>query len=328
MLPPPGAIAAGGLYTATEFDVTGARRAAAVAGRDGPRGGPRRPPQRRRRAADVGGHPGLPRPLRLRLRHRLRVGAGRRVPDEPPGSQIRGVTRLRAAQARRPAEYTVHPYRPVIDRRQGPRRHRAAGPGGGAAADARLPAAGRPGVRRTRPRPRLRCRRLPCAARQAPGRHPLPEAAAVGGRGERDGGRDRVDDAVDAHPWLPRATCDASCVRAGGAPTGSRPCVARARRACGPRCALLLLPALPLLAIPMPGRSHIQRGYCRLMLRCLGVRITVSGRPDSQPARRARGQRPRVLGRHLRDRRGACRARSSPSAELISWPGLGIAGAR
>jgi 1-acyl-sn-glycerol-3-phosphate acyltransferase len=43
--------------------------------------------------------------------------------------------------------------------------------------------------------------------------------------------------------------------------------------------ALLLLSATPLLAIPVPGRSHIQRGYCRLMLRCLGVRITVSGGP-------------------------------------------------
>ena len=67
--------------------------------------------------------------------------------------------------------------------------------------------------------------------------------------------------------------------------------------------AVILLSAVPLLAIPMPGRSHIQRGYCRLMLRALGVRITVSGGPDSQPARRARGQRPRVVGRHLLDRR-------------------------
>ena len=44
-------------------------------------------------------------------------------------------------------------------------------------------------------------------------------------------------------------------------------------------CALVLLPALPLLAVPLPGRSRIQRVYCRMMLRCLGVRITVSGGP-------------------------------------------------
>lgn len=31
--------------------------------------------------------------------------------------------------------------------------------------------------------------------------------------------------------------------------------------------------------MPLPGRSHLQRVYCRLMLRCLGVRITVSGGP-------------------------------------------------
>ena len=48
---------------------------------------------------------------------------------------------------------------------------------------------------------------------------------------------------------------------------------------CASRCAVLLLPALPLLAVPLPGRSHVQRGYCRLVLRCLGVRITVSGGP-------------------------------------------------
>ena len=43
--------------------------------------------------------------------------------------------------------------------------------------------------------------------------------------------------------------------------------------------ALLLAPGLPLLAVPLPGRTHVQRRYCRLMLRCFGVRITVSGNP-------------------------------------------------
>jgi 1-acyl-sn-glycerol-3-phosphate acyltransferase len=43
--------------------------------------------------------------------------------------------------------------------------------------------------------------------------------------------------------------------------------------------ALLLAPALPLLAVPLPGWSLAKRGYCRLVLRCLGVRITVSGGP-------------------------------------------------
>ena len=53
----------------------GAGCAAAVARGDGTRGRSRRSPQRRGRAADVGRHPGLPRPMRLRLCHRLRVGS-------------------------------------------------------------------------------------------------------------------------------------------------------------------------------------------------------------------------------------------------------------
>jgi 1-acyl-sn-glycerol-3-phosphate acyltransferase len=80
------------------------------------------------------------------------------------------------------------------------------------------------------------------------------------------------------HSWLPRASCDVTCVHAGTAAAG-RPVVVALRTAVRASCALLLLPALPLLAMPMPGRSHIQRGYCRLVMRCLGVRITVSGGP-------------------------------------------------
>ena len=78
------------------------------------------------------------------------------------------------------------------------------------------------------------------------------------------------------HPWLPRASCDANCVRAGEV---GPPAAVAVRGTLRALCALCLLPALPVLAVPMPGRSHIQRGYCRLVLRCLGVRITVSGGP-------------------------------------------------
>ncbi|BBZ14692.1 1-acyl-sn-glycerol-3-phosphate acyltransferase [Mycobacterium branderi] len=42
---------------------------------------------------------------------------------------------------------------------------------------------------------------------------------------------------------------------------------------------LSLVPALPLLAVPLPGRSWAQRAYCRLVLRCFGVRIAVTGGP-------------------------------------------------
>jgi 1-acyl-sn-glycerol-3-phosphate acyltransferase len=79
------------------------------------------------------------------------------------------------------------------------------------------------------------------------------------------------------NPWLPRASCGAHCI--GVDANASRRSVVALRttgRAC---CALLLFAAVPLLAVPLPGRSRIQRSYCRLMLRCLGVRITVSGGP-------------------------------------------------
>jgi 1-acyl-sn-glycerol-3-phosphate acyltransferase len=79
-------------------------------------------------------------------------------------------------------------------------------------------------------------------------------------------------------PWVPRASCDSSCIRS-DASHASRPSVVALRTSVRVACALTLFLALPLLAVPLPGRSKIQRIYCRLMLRCIGVRITVSGGP-------------------------------------------------
>lgn len=79
------------------------------------------------------------------------------------------------------------------------------------------------------------------------------------------------------NPWLPRASCGAHCI--GADAHASRRSVVAVRTTGRVLCALLLFAAVPLLAVPLPGRSRIQRGYCRLMLRCLGVRITVSGGP-------------------------------------------------
>ncbi|MEE3750422.1 lysophospholipid acyltransferase family protein [Mycobacterium intracellulare] len=76
------------------------------------------------------------------------------------------------------------------------------------------------------------------------------------------------------HAWLPRASCDAGCVGAGDA-VGARPL----RVALRVLLALLLAPGLPLLAVPLPGRTRVQRLYCRSVLRCFGVRIAVSGNP-------------------------------------------------
>jgi len=124
------------------------------------------------------------------------------------------------------------------------------------------------------------------------------------------------------HSWVPRATCDASCITAGAATSG-QPLVVAVRIAVRATFAMLLLSATPLLAIPMPGRSHVQRGYCRLMLRCLGVRITVSG----GPIRNLEGVL--VVSGHVSwvdifAIGSVMPGRFVAKSELINWPGLGM----
>jgi 1-acyl-sn-glycerol-3-phosphate acyltransferase len=80
------------------------------------------------------------------------------------------------------------------------------------------------------------------------------------------------------NPWFPKASCDASCIHVDPSYTSHRAVIA-ARTVARIVCALLLFTCVPLLAVPMPGKSKVQRVYCRSMLRCLGVRITVSGGP-------------------------------------------------
>jgi len=80
------------------------------------------------------------------------------------------------------------------------------------------------------------------------------------------------------HAWLPRANCDVDCLRAGGAEASRRVIVAlRVARRIG--LLMLFAPALPLLAGVLPGWSKARQLYCRLLLWCLGVRITLSGGP-------------------------------------------------
>jgi 1-acyl-sn-glycerol-3-phosphate acyltransferase len=84
--------------------------------------------------------------------------------------------------------------------------------------------------------------------------------------------------AVIGHSWLPRTTCDSGCVGL-RAVTESRLRTAL-RVTLRLVLALLLAPGLPLLALPLPGQTHVQRIYCRLVLRCcFGIRIVVSGSP-------------------------------------------------
>ncbi|MBZ4582469.1 lysophospholipid acyltransferase family protein [Mycobacterium avium] len=80
------------------------------------------------------------------------------------------------------------------------------------------------------------------------------------------------------HSWLPRASCDARCVAA-GRPAAERRLRVVVRVTLRLLLAVLLAPGWPLLAVPLPGRTRVQRIYCWLVLRCFGVRITVSGNP-------------------------------------------------
>ncbi|KAA8964826.1 1-acyl-sn-glycerol-3-phosphate acyltransferase [Mycobacterium sp.] len=81
-----------------------------------------------------------------------------------------------------------------------------------------------------------------------------------------------------AHPWLPQTPCDAGCIAEGAPPTARRE-VAALRVVLRATMVVMLATALPVLALPFPGRPVAQRVYCRLLLRCVGVRIRLSGTP-------------------------------------------------
>jgi 1-acyl-sn-glycerol-3-phosphate acyltransferase len=80
------------------------------------------------------------------------------------------------------------------------------------------------------------------------------------------------------HPWLPRADCDHSCVRLEPVRVWGW-AVRLMRGTVRAGLVVALLPAIPLLAVPQPGQARVIRMYCRLVLRCMGVRITKSGGP-------------------------------------------------
>lgn len=121
--------------------------------------------------------------------------------------------------------------------------------------------------------------------------------------------------------WIPESTCDHTCVRVD--PVGTwlrflRICRATYRTL----FVVLLLPLMPVLAVPMPGQGTVQRVYCRLILRSLGVRITKSG----GPIRNLSGVL--VVSRHVSwldvFTIGALMPGSFVTkAELMDWPGVG-----
>lgn len=124
------------------------------------------------------------------------------------------------------------------------------------------------------------------------------------------------------YSWVPKASCDASCVTANAADTGHRVLVAL-RVIVRATFAVLLLMSAPLLALPTPGRTHVQRRYCRLMLRCLGVRIALSG----GPIRNLQGVL--VVSRHVSwvdifTIGSVLPGRFVAKSEVIDLPGLGV----
>lgn len=125
------------------------------------------------------------------------------------------------------------------------------------------------------------------------------------------------------HAWLPRTSCTEACVRSALGDSGHRTVATlrATRRILG---TLLLLTALPLLALPLPGHVQAKRLYCRAVLHSLGVRITLSG----GPLRNLRGML--VVANHVSwvdvFAVGAVLPGSFVArADLIDWPGVGLA---
>lgn len=117
-----------------------------------------------------------------------------------------------------------------------------------------------------------------------------------------------------AHPWAPRGFCTPACVH--GAVERVPIAVVALRLA----LAVLLVPVLPLLAMPIPAR--LQRGCCRLLLRCFGVRVRITG----GPVRNLRGIL--VVSAHVSWLDVFVVGAVSPGtfvarADLISWPAVG-----
>ena len=317
MLPPAGAIAAGSLYTATEFDVQALdslRPSLVEMGRAVVRA------DHRNGAVVLLMWAGILAYLdhcdydyvtgAYRCRSRA-TGA--------PGSQVRGVRDFVSRRHAAPAEYTVYPYRPVVlDGRTLDEIAPPARPG--------IPPLMRGYLRlgaqvcgEPAHDPGLRRRGLPGPAGQAPGRHPLPDTAAVGVGRQASWSASMTR---RAHPWLPRATCGADCVRAGSLPTGPAAVggAAHHRAGCCWRCCCCR-PCRCWRSRCRAGRicSAATAGWCCAAWACgspcRAARFATCG-ACWWSAAMCPGWTSSRSGR-------CCRARSSPSAELISWPALG-----
>jgi 1-acyl-sn-glycerol-3-phosphate acyltransferase len=126
------------------------------------------------------------------------------------------------------------------------------------------------------------------------------------------------------HAWLPRTSCDEGCVEAGDVPAVLRSWLRAIRALRRITLTAILLIVLPLLAVPLPRRVGIQRHYCRLVLRSLGIRIVLC----SNPVRNLPGVL--VVSNHVSWTDvfaiGAVLPGSFVArADLIEWPAIGLA---
>ena len=129
--------------------------------------------------------------------------------------------------------------------------------------------------------------------------------------------------AVDEHAWFPRTSCTEACVESGLGQRDHR-LIEAMRAARRVTFAAILLAMLPMLAVSMPGRLRIQRVYCRLILLCIGVRITLAG----DPVRNLRGML--VVSNHVSWVDVFAIGAVLPGtfvarADLLGWPGVGLA---
>lgn len=116
--------------------------------------------------------------------------------------------------------------------------------------------------------------------------------------------------------WTPRAFCTTACVHGGAQQLPPAGVVLRLAMV------ILLAPVLPLLALPLPGRIRFQRGCCRLVLRCFGVRVITTG----APVRNLRGMlvvSPHMSWLDVFVVGAVCPGVFVARADLISWPGIG-----
>jgi 1-acyl-sn-glycerol-3-phosphate acyltransferase len=123
------------------------------------------------------------------------------------------------------------------------------------------------------------------------------------------------------HPWVPVAPCDQSCVR--DDPVGFVGRIARILRGTGRiGLILLVLPAMPLTAIPHPKQYRGVRFYSRLLLRCVGVRISLSGN-ELRDMRGVMVVSPHISWIDVLAIWAVMPGVFVAKADMVKWPGIG-----